>query len=153
MAQSSGNVSNIVSFGGVDSSSNLTIPEANSQGYFSLTNGGGVASGNFGPFYKNGVLYQVTSGKTCMVVSVTLICPAANSGFQFVSSGTTYATNAGSITSGTYQGGAAANYGMYAVTAYVPAHYAIPYSFVSLSYPGLQTNGNSGQAYLICKEV
>src|ERR1700676_4640624 len=120
MANSSGNVNNIVGLGGVDTSSNLTIPEANAQGYFSLSFGTGTAAGSFSPFFKNGVLYQVTNGKTCVVVHVIVTGPTAANSVQLVHSLTTFTFNAGSITSGAYQGGAAAQYVYSVVSTNVP---------------------------------
>jgi hypothetical protein len=88
MANSSGNVSNIVGLGGVDASSNLTIPEANSQGYFSLCVGVGTSGGNFSPFYKNGVLYQVPP----YVFTVT--SANATVGATYTNNGVTYTVGA-----------------------------------------------------------
>jgi hypothetical protein len=157
MANSSGNVSNIVGLGGVDTSSNLTIPEANSQGYFSLNASGlAVSVGNVSPFYKNGVLYQVTSGKTCVVVHV-IFTSADSSGnsMQLMHSLTTFATNAttASLTSPVYQGGGAGNYVYFNTAAYVPTSAATMYNFPSVSYPGYQNGATGSSVILICKEM
>ena len=152
MSQGSGNVSNIVNLGGVDTSNNLTIPEANTQGYFSLSARANAGTGTYSPFYKNGVLYQVTNGTTCKVVRVVYV--AGDAGLaQLVHSLTTFAINAASITSGVFQGGAAANYVFSSPTASVPAPYSIEYDFPSQSYPGIQTSSGAGIVHVICKEV
>ena|ERR1700676_2215945 len=156
MAQSSGNVSNIVSFGGVDTSSNLTIPEANAQGYFSLNIGQGATSTNqYSPFYKNGVAYQVPAGKTCYVVGITACANSLGAGSQLVHSMSVITANAVTITSGVYQGGAAGLYVILsgAVTQDVPTHWAYPYSFPSLAYPGAQLSALNYALTLICKEI
>ena len=149
MAQGSGNVSNTVSFGGVDTSSNLVIPELNTPGYFALYTRGAA----YNPFYKNGVLYQVTNGMTCKVVRIIYQANGDVGQGQLVHSLTTFALGAGSITSGVFQGGAAANYVFVPLTASVPIDFSFPYSFPSQSYPGIQTASGVGVCMLICKEV
>lgn len=154
MASGSGNISNVVQFGGTDSTSNLLIPEANSQGYFSLNMpGGNLSNGNYGPFFKNGVLYQVSSGKTCFVVHITYTNASNGNQMQLVYSMTTFAANASSITSGFYEGGAAGAYVHFVSSAYIPAGFAQPYSFPSLSFPGAQFSIGGGGITLICKEA
>jgi hypothetical protein len=154
MAQSSGNVSNIVSFGGVDTSSNLTIPEANSQGYFSLF-GFASSAGGFWNFYKNGVAYQVTSGKTCMVTSISITPSVSVLNILLASSTATFTPGASTITGGVYQFGGATLYALNGgPTANVTVRYSVPYSFASLTYPCVAANqGGINQIILICKEA
>ena len=151
MANGSGNVSSILSLGGVDAGLNLTIPEANSPGYFTLyATDVGVSSGNYSPFYKNGAIYQVSAGKTCQVVTVLTFGTATDRG-QLVYSLTTFAINASTITSGVFQCGAAGNYMFTNFSGTVPTSWAVTYSFPQNSFPGVQSN--TIPFILICKEV
>jgi hypothetical protein len=115
------------------------------------------ATGNFYPFYKNGTQYQVTTGKTARCEQINIIVGAnTNLALQLVSSQTVYAQNAGSITSGTYQGGAVGIYAMNTSgTANKPRVLQNIYEFIALSYPGIQV-GNSTQQYMVyltCREI
>lgn len=90
MANGSGNVTNIVGLGGVDSTSNLTIPEANAQGYFSLNVGipSLTSSGYFCPLYKGGLLYQVPP------YIFTVTSASATVGATYTNNGNTYTVGA-----------------------------------------------------------
>jgi ribosomal protein L21 len=144
--------------GGIDSVGGGIIVPANDTTYFAIFAGVlSSSTGNFYPFYKNGTQYQVTTGKTCRVEQINL-CSTANTNLelQLVSSLTSYAQNAASITSGTYQGGAVSISAMNTgPTANVFRLFQVPYEFGALSYPGFQALNNT-QAYrviLICREI
>lgn len=157
MAQGSGNVSNILNVGGAGTvPAPLMIPEANSQGYFCLYGGGNVTNNGFGPLVKNGVAYQVPNGKTCKVVGGIFACSAAGDTFQLCSATSTIAQQAGSLTGGVYQGGAAAISCIVTAAASIPTVMGITYSFAQNTFAGWQ-NVASGTNYfsiiLVCKEV
>lgn len=155
MASGSGNVSNVLGLGGTNlDGPSLIIPEGNSQAYFTIYAGGSPGAGSFGIFLKNGVQYQVTSGKTFKGVAIIFSAATASVFFQLASSLTLMAQNAGSIVSGTYQFGAAATYGILIPTAYTQFQQSTTYDFASLSYPCIQT-GASGvySVSIVGKEV
>lgn len=111
---------------------------------------GSLTAGNFYPFYKDGVAYQVTSGKTAYCWGLTGKAGAA-SAIQLVSATASFAYNAGSITGGVYQGGVAGKYPQVFTTAYgrVPG----TYSFAATTYPGIQAGAsNAIMAKMDCVE-
>lgn len=157
-ANGSGNVTSVKTMGGVDSvNGGINMPNTDTT-YFTLWGSvNSSATGNYYVFYKNGTQYQVTTGKTCRCEDWGFLSAATNNlQLQLVSSLTSWAQNAASLTSGTYQGGAA---GVYPIntgpTANVWRIMHFPYEFVALSYPGFGT-GNSTQNYAvfgICREI
>ncbi len=152
MANGSGNVSNILSIGGFDAAENLTIPESNGPGYFTLYAQVGT-SGMFSPFFRDGVQYQVATGKTCKVTKILATCTTTGESFQLVSATATFAANAASITGGVYQLGAAGLYIPNTTTALVAIGYSLTYQFTALTFPGFQANSGGSSVMLICKEV
>ena len=159
MAQSSGNVSNVLGIGGVSVSSaplapDLLVAESNTQGYFTLFAGKSMTSGNFYILYKNGVAYQVPNGKTCKVVGVIATCSAANSSFQLCSATASFAEGAGTITGGVYQAGASTNAALFTGAGYAYTRFSVLYDFASDTYPAIQAGGSYVyNIALICKEV
>lgn len=156
MALGSSNITNVLTLGGVGNPNPLVIAEGNSQGYFTLeASGNGAAS--FFHFYKNGVVYQVTAGKTCKVVSVSY--SGGSSGDQNIqlmsaTNNFTDGVGSGSITGGVFQYGAAGNYGGPSVTAFQWYTLAQTYDFAATTYPGFQShNASRNTIFLIAKEV
>lgn len=115
-----------------------------------------ATSNNFYPFYKNGTQYQVTTGKTARCeVMVYSSGAGSNLQFQLVSSLTSYAQNAASITSGTYSQGAAgiSSFNTHPTAGTMKAE-AIVYEFAALSYPGIQgLSANNYSVQLFCREI
>jgi hypothetical protein len=152
MAGGSANVSNIVSFGGYETTSNLTLPESNPAGYFTIY--AQCLGGTFYAFFRNGVQYQVGLGKTCKVVRITAWSSTASAQFQVASSTATFSQGAGSITGPVYQFGAISLTGMIcSPTASVAVGYSMPYDFTSQTYPCAQSNTSGVNIALLCKEV
>jgi hypothetical protein len=158
-ASGSGNVSNVITMGGNNTADNLVIPEANTQGYFSLysTPAGAAAAGTMGVFYKNGTPYQVTAGKTCKVVKVYFYSSNASSNqFQFVSATASFANGAStaSLTGPIYQGGAAGNYVFSNPnTQFVSSTYSANYDFPASSYVGYVGGTGGLLIILLAKEI
>jgi hypothetical protein len=127
------------------------------NGIFSLFSGNNstATAGNFYPFYKNGVAYQVTGGKTAYCFNITASSGAASSFFQLLSATASFTWNQSTaLTGGVYQCGAAATYCAVAnSTVAVPAPYPGVYSFGASTYVGMQA-GNSQyyQIHMDCYE-
>ncbi len=134
---------NVTSLGGVANTSDLTIPEGNSQGYFSLYGGGNALSQDrYTGFYKNGSAYQVTTGKTFQVSKICSTSSSTNVFWQLVSSTVAIAFNTGTaLTSGVYQSGAATQYLIRSTSVALQYQcFDTTYAFTSLVYPGFQVN-------------
>lgn len=158
MSQGSGNVSNVLGLGGAPSSttaSNLTIPENNSQGYFTLYMGKGGTVSDYYILYKNGTAYQVTSGKTCYVVGIGMNAPGSGNNIQLISATAPFADGASSITGGVYQGGASGNYPVLQGAAGTWVYYPTTFQFAASTYAGIQAGGTANPygVYVICKEA
>lgn len=147
----SGNVSNVVGIGATGTTVNaptafFSIP-AGAQ-IFSLYAGdiqANQTATNYYPFYKNGVAYQVTAGKTAYCFNFTLASgsTAAGVSVQLISATASFAFNANSITGGVYQFGASAKAGfVVSPTAQTQAAWPGVYTFGASTYPGFQA-GNS----------
>ena len=145
----SGNVSNVVSFGGA--TPNLTIPESNSQGYFTI-NGALTTATDYGPLLNSGVAYKVTTGNSFHATSVCLFATSAGSYAQLVSGTSAISQNATTVTGAVYQAGAAGNYSFALGTANVWQCYNVNYTFASATYAGWQADGVNG-IYVIGKET
>lgn len=118
------------------------------NGIFSLTAGDGsnnLTAGNFYPFYKNGVAYQVTSGKTAYCFNITLHTSAVANAAQLVSATASFAFNAGSITGGVHQAGAAGKYPMVNQAASTNNGAPQPgtYQFGATTFPGIQSSASA----------
>jgi hypothetical protein len=128
------------------------------NGVFSLYSGNNSAATNtnFYPFYKNGVAYQVTAGKTAYCFNLTN-APGATppTWFQLVSATASFAFNAASITSGVYQGGASAQFAnISGSTSYIPAGVPGVYTFAASTYPGWQSaNNQTFNIHMDCFEL
>jgi hypothetical protein len=127
--------------------------------YFALYAGlNAVGNGVTYPFLKNGVLYQVTAGKTAYCESITYRTGAASGGLQLLSATATFAsgTATGSLTGPVYQCGGAGVYCLHgALTANAPVTEAMPYAFAASTWPGAQFADNT-QMYevrLVCHEI
>ena len=123
----SGNVSSVIGLGamGATTSAVSTVPlsqiAASSTKIFTLFAGGNFTAGNYSPLYKNGVAYQ-----SAAIVHCFNIRSSGETGgilWQIVDdSGAAITFNqSGALTTGLFQGGAAAQYAMRAgVTANIP---------------------------------
>lgn len=157
-ATGSGNVSNVLSLGGVSNSSNLIIPESNSQGYFTLyTSGIAITSGNVAPLYKNGVAYQVTAGKTFKISKVCLASGAAPVfSYQLLTATAPFAANAtaASLTGPVYQSGVAGGYA-YQNSASAGSYtcFDTTWDMAASTYAGYQSNSTNNSVMVIGKEI
>lgn len=105
--------------------------------------GGALTATDFYPFYKNGVAYQVTAGKTAYCFNFTANNAAAAS-FQFVSATASFAFGAASITGGVHMGGAAGKYPLESgASANVVVSIPGTYTFGASTFPGFQIAGNN----------
>jgi hypothetical protein len=137
---------------------NLVIPEANTQGYFTIYCAFVPGSNGYvAPFYKNGALYQVTTGKTFKVVAIMFMGDASGVGTQLLSSASTFATDSAvaGLTTPLYQGGTSGKYVHRTATANVYNTYYVSHDFTSLTWPGCQgsSTGNSISVIVIGKEI
>lgn len=139
-ASGSGNISNVVTLGGISTTDGLNINEANSQGYFTVYVGGGMTAGNFSPFYKDGTAYQVTAGKTFQIVKYCIFSDTTVSKAQLLTSTATIAFNTNSALTGPkYQGGATTQYAFTgAVTTFSPTCFSQTFSAAASTYLGIQ---------------
>lgn len=155
MSNISGNISKTLQLGGVGINNPLTIPEGNSEGYFTLECGINPTGGNFYRLYKNGAQYQVTAAKTCQVVAISYYAGTVNDQvFQLVSATATFADNASSLTGPVYQYGASGLYGFGAIATYTWYTTSQTYSFAASTFPGVQAhNASRCGMFIICKEV
>lgn len=145
----SGNVSNVAVVGATPTAplGLANIPPSSiggTGGYFTISAGPGVtrSSDHVMPFRKDGVLYQVSSGKTAYCFAITIWSAVASIKYQLMSDTVTFANDAlaGSLTAPVYQGGVSTNYGIIAhvTNSSIPDPYAGTYSFGSLTWPGVQ---------------
>jgi hypothetical protein len=93
-----------------------TIPLGNpsqaSGGVFTIYAGdlkNATATDHYMPFYKNGVLYQVSNGKSAYCFAMTSVSLSSNINFTLMSATATFADNAttASLTGAKYQAGVA----------------------------------------------
>lgn len=116
------------------------------NGVFSLYGGSastGLTNANFYPFYKNGVQYQVTAGKTAYCFNFKYTGGNANVPLQLVSSTATFAYNAASLTSPVYQGGATQISPLQGGAANTTVPMPGVYTFAASTFPGFQNNSAS----------
>lgn len=159
-ANGSGNISNVMTLGGVNTVDGLNIGEANSQGYFTLFVGsGGTTTNNFYPFYKNGVAYQVTAGKTFQAVKICSLSSAASTLFQLLTATSSFAFNASSVTGGVFQGGASGTgAAVYAMISNISTNAWLcsssTYSAAASTFMGVEVNGTSAVNFMVLgKEI
>lgn len=136
--------------------SQITLSAGNGQGFFGLyTNGVAITAGNYAPFYKNGVAYQVSSGKSFQVYQICVESPGTSAAFSLVSATASFAHNASSITGGVYQSGTVSNYNMFtSASAEQVKCWNWMYSFAQNTYPGIQGNTATGyRTYLVGREI
>lgn len=155
-ASGSGNISNIVTLGGISTTPGLNIAEANSQGYFTLHSGLPVSAGNVGAFFKNGVQYQVTAAKTFKAIKICTSSGTAGNPFQLLTSTATFANNGGTgtLTSPVYQGLAAGAYSMKgSATIDVYQCLDFTYDFQASTFPGWQTANANSYVTILGKEI
>ncbi len=119
-----------------------------------LSLGGG---GTVYPFKKNGVIYQVTAGKTARCSVVSHRVSSASGGWQLMSGTATFAdaTASGSVTGGVWQCGAAAVYCKAGhVTGNTTTVEGMQYVFGASTWPGFQGADNTQlyQISLVCHE-
>lgn len=136
----------------------IVIP-SNDTTWFTLYTGLlSVGNGVTYPFKKNGVIYQVTAGKSAYCTSIRHRVGSASGGFQLLSATATFADAAttASLTGPVYQCGAAATYCMAgSTTANTIMNESIMYKFGAATWPGIQASDNT-QLYhvaLHCHEL
>lgn len=146
-----------ISFGGFNTTAVVVppcvvTPHNNPLGFFVVNTRSGATAGRFTPWVKNGTNYRVTSGKTAKCGCVQAITSAANTSYQLAHSLTAITHDDAALTSGTFQGGAAA---AYAHTYYslVPSQFQDSFDFPSLSYAAVQlSNDPSNGLSMVCRE-
>lgn len=139
---------------GYETPNGLTIDAANSLGWFSLNCGANsITAGRFYPCLRDGAIYRVASGKTAECHNIVFFTNVSGHA-QLVSSLTAFAAGDSSITSGTYQGGAAGEYRLFVNSAGYFFSLGGVYTFAALSYTGMQATNASNQAvvYMVCRE-
>jgi hypothetical protein len=148
----------VLSLGGLGANQpSLIIPEANSQGYFTIYAGGIPGQNLLTPFVKNGTLYQVTAGKTFKAIAVQWVTGTANgSALQLMSKTSTF-NDGGAVGAGdVYQCNVTAKYCYYSLSAWVYNNAPCTYEFAAASWPGIQYNTGSSSpvaCWVIGKEV
>lgn len=155
-ATGSGNVSSVTTLGGVNTTDNLIIPNSNPDGYFSLYAASTLTASNVTPFYKNGVAYKVTNGKTFVVSKICWTAGAPTARLQLLTDTVTFAPNAttASLTAPVYQGGAAGRYEFTSLSTFVYVCHSASYNFAQNTYPGIQgQDATTHQAIVIGKEI
>lgn len=140
---------NVLSLGGNETSSNLTMPESNPQGYFTIyaSIDTPTAIDRVFPFHKNGVAYQVSGGVKFKATKICIWGRAAGlTKAQLMSDTAPFAANAtvGSLTAPVWMTGMSANYPLInANAAGVQVCYSTTYEFSASTYPGFQTDSNA----------
>lgn len=123
---------------------------------------GGAANATDGrvfPFYKSGVKYQVTAGKTALCTHAEQSSGGVGLQWQLFYDTVTFsndATTAG-LTAPVWQGGASSAWAeATGATGSVPKISTIMYTFPAASFPGTQIRNPSGNSLivkLLCKEI
>lgn len=122
-ASGSGNVSNIIQYGGANAfTGNMNVPVPSTATTITLwCASNSTSAGRFNPCSKNGTPYQVPVGKTFNVVRVCTSSGFANTGgsgfIQLVTATAAISTGAASLTGGVYQSGQSGEYTMTAKAA------------------------------------
>ncbi len=120
-----------------------------------------LTSDKFYPFYKNGVAYSVSAGKTASCWNITVSSSLTLAAYQFVASSAVFAFNAAAITTtgmpagfGSFQCGATSKYcRLTGATVNVPAMIDGFYSFGAGTFPGFQPfNGQTYEFNMSCIE-
>lgn len=151
---------NTIAIGGFSTTAVVMSPSVVSDGsnslrWFTITAYGEVTNNNVNPFYKNGVAYQVTAGKTAKCYGMTAQTSAANSGFQVMYADATFANDAtvASLTTPIYQAGATARY-VQQVYSLVPSYFNKTFDFPAAKWPGVQGTSFSGtHVTMTCREI
>ena len=167
-ANGSGNVSSVAQLGGISMATSqiptggLLLPDASigaAGGYFMLAAGAknntARTADNFYPFYKNGVAYQVTAGKTAYCSQLVAIDDTGNSRIQLVSGTASIAWDAATVTGAVYEGGFTTGYVHASGNgAWIPSVNQILYAFGASTFPGVQESGTRVIGItLMCKEL
>lgn len=155
-ASGSGNISNIITSGGVSNADSLNIAEENSQGYFSVYTGNGVTGGNVTRLIKNGVAYQVTAAKTFKIVKMCVSSTSASPQVNLVTATAAIGADVttGSLTGAVYSGGAAGGYSFEGSTStHTYLCHDILYSMAASTYAGVQVNVANTYVVLLGKEI
>jgi hypothetical protein len=123
------------------------------NGVFSLYMGQGVTGGDFYILYKNGVAYQVPSGKSAYCFNVTA-GDSTTGLFQLASATASFSNGAASITGGVYQCGVSGVSCLAAgPTAYVAGAVSSSYVFASNTFPAVDAaNGGTLFVHMDCFE-
>lgn len=160
----SGNVSSVITLGGLGSSlGNTTIPvpatSASASTFFTLSAGNNVATNLYvNAFFKPGTTtqYQVTAGKVAYCYQAEYVLSGAGSGLQLMYDTATYTANSAASGTAKFQGGATTIPLYLMTTAYVPIVSGFAWNFPASSYPGFQYIGGANQVVsvqLICQEL
>jgi hypothetical protein len=140
---------------------NITVPNTD-RTYFTLFAGVATSvNGHFYPFYKNGALYQVPSGKTAACENIQIIGTASNEALSLMSATATFAQNATSATGAVYQCGTDSVPCMLTIgpagSTTLPGATIIPggYDFAATTWPGFQPITGSADiaVQLQCREI
>lgn len=152
----SGNVSNVLglgSFGSVGPSSFISIPSTATVFTIFAGDSSTVTTGNFYPFYKDGVAFQAgANGTRCF--NLVIIPTTANTSIQLVSATASFAFNAGSLTGGVFQGGATGKYLVPTQAAATQTTWSGIYKFGASTYGGFQAgNTQAFQMHMDCYDL
>lgn len=141
-------VTNVLNVGGIELNSDITIPASNPDGEFTIygpgLGGNNVTQNHFYVAYKDGAAYRVTTGKQFVAHKICAASSGASFGYQLISTLTSFANDASSITSGNYMSGAAQLKLLAASpTAQVPQCYAQFWTAPSLAYVGFEADSGA----------
>lgn len=155
-ATGSGNISSVTSLGGVNLTDSVNIPNSNADGYFTIYGGGSLTAINVAPLYKNGVAYQVPSGKTFVASKICILSGQATTRVQLLSATASFAHNvgAGTLTGPVYMAGVTDKYPLLTLTANVHTCFSSFYSFTQNVYTGYQADTATGYSITVTgKEI
>ena len=126
----------------------------NSAGFFTLNSSSNTTTaGNTRRLLKNGSFTAVPTGKAWECYCAEGLTNAANTSYQLVSSATTFADDAASITSGTFQSGVDEKY-VWTWYSLIWSTRTFIYRFPADHFPGYQASGDpSFGMTLHCREV
>lgn len=147
-----------VTLGSTSSAAPITIPESSlsgTTGWFTIIAEGTPGAGNYEPFYKDGVAYQVSGGVKAVCISMSYTTSATTDGFQLMSATASFARGASSVTGGVYENGVSGEYYHYAAVAHQLVNTNFMYRFGASTYPGIQASSGAVKvlAILTCKEM
>lgn len=144
------------SWGGITLPESM-VSETSATNYFmvSASNSGGTTTNYFFQFYKDGVAYQVTTGKSayCIALGVTAQTSAVTIALMYGDNGFGNNVPVGSVVNPVYEGPPSSPVHM-ATTSNLEVVAPILFKFPALKYPGVQVQGTAVfYARMLCKEV